>query len=81
MILRALAPLRLLLKSHRRGAKARRIAKPGMDFMDMNAKCGVSEGIRTPGRWSHNPELYQLSYAHHKKNCRRNNSTIPEAMP
>jgi hypothetical protein len=26
---------------------------------------GVSEGIRTPGRWSHNPELYQLSYAHH----------------
>jgi hypothetical protein len=42
---------------------------------------GVSEGIRTPGRWSHNPELYQLSYAHHKKKCRRNNSTIPEAMP
>ena len=29
-------------------------------------KIGVSEGIRTPGRWSHNPELYQLSYAHHK---------------
>ena len=28
---------------------------------------GVSEGIRTPGRWSHNPELYQLSYAHQKK--------------
>ena len=26
----------------------------------------MSEGIRTPGRWSHNPELYQLSYAHHK---------------
>ncbi len=28
---------------------------------------GVSEGIRTPGRWSHNPELYQLSYAHLNK--------------
>jgi hypothetical protein len=26
---------------------------------------GVSEGIRTPDRWSHNPELYRLSYAHH----------------
>jgi hypothetical protein len=25
---------------------------------------GVSEGIRTPDRWSHNPELYRLSYAH-----------------
>jgi hypothetical protein len=24
----------------------------------------VGEGIRTPGRWSHNPELCQLSYAH-----------------
>ncbi len=24
----------------------------------------MGEGIRTPGRWSHNPELYQLSYAH-----------------
>jgi hypothetical protein len=34
----------------------------------------VSEGIRTPGRWSHNPELYQLSYAHHETKCRRNNS-------
>ena len=26
---------------------------------------GVSEGCRTPNRWSHSPELYQLSYAHH----------------
>ncbi len=25
----------------------------------------MSDGIRTRGRWSHNPELYQLSYAHH----------------
>src|SRR5437867_6839791 len=28
---------------------------------------GVSEGIRTPDRWSHNPELYRLSYAHQEK--------------
>src|SRR5213596_3665399 len=28
---------------------------------------GVSDGIRTPDRWSHNPELYRLSYAHQEK--------------
>ena len=28
-------------------------------------KFGVSEGIRTPDHRSHNPVLYQLSYAHH----------------
>jgi hypothetical protein len=39
---------------------------------DEGAKCGVSEGIRTPDNWSHNPGLYQLSYAHHKLVCRRN---------
>jgi hypothetical protein len=27
----------------------------------------VSDGVRTRDRWSHNPELYQLSYAHHAK--------------
>jgi hypothetical protein len=27
---------------------------------------GVSDGVRTRGHWSHNPELYQLSYAHHE---------------
>ena len=27
---------------------------------------GVNEGDRTLDRRSHNPELYQLSYAHHK---------------
>ena len=27
---------------------------------------GVSEGIRTPDHRSHNPVLYQLSYAHHE---------------
>ena len=32
-------------------------------------KNGVSEGIRTPDHRSHNPVLYQLSYAHHKSNC------------
>jgi hypothetical protein len=26
---------------------------------------GVSDGIRTRDRRDHNPELYQLSYAHH----------------
>ena len=26
---------------------------------------GVSEGPRTPNRWSHSPELCRLSYAHH----------------
>ncbi len=25
----------------------------------------MSEGIRTPDHWNHNPALYQLSYAHH----------------
>jgi hypothetical protein len=26
----------------------------------------VSEGIRTPDPWGHNPVLYPLSYAHHQ---------------
>jgi hypothetical protein len=26
---------------------------------------GVDDGARTHDRWNHNPELYQLSYAHH----------------
>ena len=25
----------------------------------------MGEGVRTLGHWSHNPALYQLSYAHH----------------
>ena len=31
------------------------------------ARCknGVGDGARTHDRWNHNPELYQLSYAHH----------------
>ena len=42
---------------------------------------GVSEGIRTPDRWSHNPELYRLSYAHQNTRggpsdfCRHQNGT------
>jgi hypothetical protein len=28
---------------------------------------GVGEGVRTLGHWSHNPALYQLSYAHQKR--------------
>ncbi len=28
--------------------------------------CRVSEGIRTPDPWGHNPVLYPLSYAHHR---------------
>ena len=32
-------------------------------------KNGVSEGFRTPDHRSHNPVLYQLSYAHLKSNC------------
>ena len=27
----------------------------------------MNEGVRTLDRRSHNPELYQLSYAHHRK--------------
>jgi hypothetical protein len=27
----------------------------------------VSDGTRTRDRWDHNPELYQLSYAHHAR--------------
>ena len=30
-------------------------------------KSGVNDGARTHDRWSHNPELYQLSYAHHQQ--------------
>ena len=30
-------------------------------------KNGVSEGFRTPDHRSHNPVLYQLSYAHHRQ--------------
>ena len=26
---------------------------------------GVDDGVWTHDRWNHNPELYQLSYAHH----------------
>ncbi len=40
--------------------------RPGTGADGSTGSSGVSEGIRTPGRWSHNPELYQLSYAHHK---------------
>jgi hypothetical protein len=29
-------------------------------------KIGVSDGDRTHDHWSHNPALYQLSYAHQK---------------
>ena len=28
-------------------------------------RIGVDGGDRTRDRWNHNPELYQLSYAHH----------------
>ncbi len=41
---------------------------------------GVSDGVRTRDRWSHNPELYQLSYAHHIKTG-ANNSTIQMRAP
>ena len=27
----------------------------------------VGEGVRTLGHWSHNPALYQLSYAHQNR--------------
>ena len=30
----------------------------------------VSEGIRTPDPWGHNPVLYPLSYAHHHESMR-----------
>ena len=33
----------------------------------MRGFLGVSEGTRTPDRRDHNPELYQLSYAHQGK--------------
>jgi hypothetical protein len=39
----------------------------GMALRNGREGGGVSEGIWTPDRWSHNPELCQLSYAHHKK--------------
>jgi hypothetical protein len=32
-----------------------------------SVKYGVGEGVRTLDRRNHNPELYQLSYAHHIK--------------
>ena len=31
----------------------------------INRKNGVDDGVRTHDRRNHNPELYQLSYAHH----------------
>ena len=31
-------------------------------------KYGVDDGARTHDRWNHNPELYQLSYAHQRNN-------------
>ena len=33
---------------------------------DETKKNGVGEGARTLDRRNHNPELYRLSYAHHK---------------
>jgi hypothetical protein len=47
-----------------RGAKRTEIA---VDLGEQHAygrAVRVSEGIRTPDRRDHNPELYQLSYAH-----------------
>ena len=32
---------------------------------DPGSQFGVDDGARTHDRWNHNPELYQLSYAHH----------------
>src|SRR5678815_2596802 len=32
-------------------------------------KVGVSEGARTLDSRNHNPELYQLSYTHHRQKC------------
>ena len=53
-----------------------RIRSPTLYPTELRVRAGgVSEGIRTPGRWSHNPELYQLSYAHHKS-CRPANDSI-----
>ena len=34
-----------------------------------NKNFGVSDGDRTHDHRSHNPVLYQLSYAHHKRKC------------
>ena len=38
---------------------------------NLNVIFGVDDGARTHDRRDHNPELYQLSYAHHKpaSNC------------
>ena len=35
----------------------------------MARKFGVDDGARTHDRRNHNPELYQLSYAHHCSGC------------
>ena len=32
----------------------------------MTEEIGVNDGARTHDRRNHNPELYQLSYAHHR---------------
>ena len=35
-------------------------------IVDQQVKYGVDDGVRTHDRRHHKPELYQLSYAHHK---------------
>ena len=38
----------------------------GTAIIGISRPKGVSDGTRTRGRRDHNPELYQLSYAHHE---------------
>jgi hypothetical protein len=42
---------------------------------------GVSDGDRTRDHWSHNPGLYQLSYAHHIPKTGRNNNMLLGGTP
>jgi hypothetical protein len=42
------------------------LTRAALNVKVFREKIGVSDGDRTRGRWSHNPELYQLSYAHRK---------------
>ncbi len=44
-----------------------RLRRPSLYPAELRARTGVSEGIRTPDHWNHNPALYQLSYAHHNQ--------------
>jgi hypothetical protein len=53
---------------------------PAPDSQRKANKKGVTDGARTHNRWSHNPELYRLSYGHHVASLITCTASIAESL-